>query len=37
MFHCHLLSHEAKGMMDQFVVVQPGQAPANPPGRHDHQ
>jgi blue copper oxidase len=37
MFHCHLLRHEDNGMMGQFVVVQPGQAPANPPAHHDHQ
>lgn len=24
MFHCHLLQHEDRGMMGQFVVVQPG-------------
>lgn len=24
MFHCHILRHEDKGMMGQFVVVQPG-------------
>lgn len=27
MFHCHLLNHEDQGMMGQFVVVEPGQAP----------
>jgi blue copper oxidase len=37
MFHCHLLRHEDNGMMGQFVVVQPGQAPASPPGHHNHQ
>jgi blue copper oxidase len=37
MFHCHLLRHEDNGMMGQFVVLQPGQAPANPPAHHDHQ
>ena len=26
MFHCHLLEHEDRGMMGQFVVVEPGQA-----------
>lgn len=25
MFHCHLLPHEDRGMMGQFVVVRPGQ------------
>ena len=24
MYHCHLLRHEDKGMMGQFVVVEPG-------------
>jgi FtsP/CotA-like multicopper oxidase with cupredoxin domain len=24
MFHCHLLTHEDKGMMEQFVVIEPG-------------
>jgi FtsP/CotA-like multicopper oxidase with cupredoxin domain len=23
MFHCHLLEHEDRGMMGQFVVVEP--------------
>jgi FtsP/CotA-like multicopper oxidase with cupredoxin domain len=27
MFHCHLLRHEDRGMMGQFVVVQPGEGP----------
>jgi FtsP/CotA-like multicopper oxidase with cupredoxin domain len=27
MFHCHLLAHHDDGMMGQFVVVEPGQAP----------
>lgn len=27
MFHCHLLEHHDEGMMGQFVVVEPGQAP----------
>jgi FtsP/CotA-like multicopper oxidase with cupredoxin domain len=34
MFHCHLLRHEDNGMMGQFVVVAPGQAPAQPAHRH---
>jgi FtsP/CotA-like multicopper oxidase with cupredoxin domain len=34
MFHCHLLRHEDSGMMGQFVVVQPGQAPASSPTHH---
>lgn len=28
MFHCHLLMHEDKGMMGQFLVLAPGQRPA---------
>jgi FtsP/CotA-like multicopper oxidase with cupredoxin domain len=37
MFHCHLLLHEDQGMMGQFVVVEPGQAPGTPaPAGHDH-
>ena len=31
MFHCHVLQHEDRGMMGQFVVVRPGQEPAMPP------
>ncbi|MGH3082337.1 MAG: multicopper oxidase domain-containing protein, partial [Gaiellaceae bacterium] len=27
MFHCHILQHEDRGMMGQFVVVEPGEAP----------
>jgi blue copper oxidase len=34
MFHCHLLQHEDSGMMGQFVVVRPGQAPSSPPHQH---
>ncbi|WP_308797801.1 multicopper oxidase family protein [Agromyces silvae] len=30
MYHCHLLWHEDLGMMGQFVVVEPGQAPVAP-------
>jgi FtsP/CotA-like multicopper oxidase with cupredoxin domain len=40
MFHCHILEHEDRGMMGQFVVVDPDE---NPPERaaqgepgHDH-
>ena len=36
MFHCHLLRHEDRGMMGQFVVVQPGEAAGSPPGHHEH-
>ena len=31
MFHCHMLRHEDAGMMGQFLVVQPGRAPAPMP------
>jgi len=34
MFHCHFLRHEDSGMMGQFVVVRPGQAPSSPPSHH---
>jgi hypothetical protein len=27
MFHCHILQHEDRGMMGQFVVVEPGPRP----------
>jgi FtsP/CotA-like multicopper oxidase with cupredoxin domain len=27
MFHCHILQHEDRGMMGQFVLVEPGQQP----------
>jgi FtsP/CotA-like multicopper oxidase with cupredoxin domain len=40
MYHCHLLTHEDRGMMGQFVVVEPGQQPGTPPldhaAHHDH-
>jgi FtsP/CotA-like multicopper oxidase with cupredoxin domain len=37
MFHCHMLFHEDKGMMGQFVVVEPGQqAAARVPASHHH-
>jgi FtsP/CotA-like multicopper oxidase with cupredoxin domain len=36
-YHRHRLSHEDRGMMGQFVVVNPGQQPGMPPGmEHDH-
>jgi len=35
MFHCHLLKHEDKGMMGQFVVVRPGET-AQVAARHHH-
>jgi FtsP/CotA-like multicopper oxidase with cupredoxin domain len=36
MFHCHILYHEDRGMMGQFVVVEPGQDAGAPEGTHDH-
>jgi suppressor of ftsI len=40
MFHCHILKHEDRGMMGQFVVVERGegtrQRPAHGQPRHDH-
>jgi FtsP/CotA-like multicopper oxidase with cupredoxin domain len=37
MFHCHILRHEDRGMMGQFVVVQENQKPGRPPSsEHDH-
>jgi FtsP/CotA-like multicopper oxidase with cupredoxin domain len=27
MFHCHILQHEDRGMMGQFVVVGRGETP----------
>jgi FtsP/CotA-like multicopper oxidase with cupredoxin domain len=35
MFHCHLLRHEDRGLMGQFVVVRPGQT-AQPPEQPHH-
>ncbi|RSM48067.1 copper oxidase [Actinoplanes sp. ATCC 53533] len=38
MYHCHILRHEDKGMMGQFVVVKPGtehQVPRTLAHRHD--
>jgi len=35
MFHCHLLRHEDRGMMGQFVVVDPGVS-AGEVEHHDH-
>jgi hypothetical protein len=29
MLHCHLLKHEDRGLMAQFVVVNPGQQPGH--------
>lgn len=37
MYHCHLLWHEDRGMMGQFVVVSPGEGAATSEGdNHDH-
>ena len=35
MFHCHILRHEDRGMMGQFVVVEPGDTAATIPPDHD--
>jgi blue copper oxidase len=34
MLHCHILEHEDRGMMGQFVVVHPGQQAGRPPDSH---
>jgi suppressor of ftsI len=36
MYHCHLLWHEDRGMMGQFVVVRKGERAGEPPGDHEH-
>ena len=36
MFHCHLLLHEDRGMMGQFVVVAPGEEAGHPPDHEAH-
>jgi FtsP/CotA-like multicopper oxidase with cupredoxin domain len=41
MFHCHVLRHEDRGMMGQFVVVEPGDVDTasrsvGAEGRHEH-
>jgi len=37
MFHCHVLRHEDRGMMGQFVVVEPGHTAGTPPtSDHEH-
>jgi suppressor of ftsI len=36
MFHCHVLRHEDRGMMGQFVVVAPGQQPGQPTAGSQH-
>src|SRR5918992_220992 len=35
MFHCHILEHEDRGMMGQFVVVEPGQRAAATVGGYE--
>jgi suppressor of ftsI len=40
MYHCHLLRHEDKGMMGQFVIVEPGtedRIPRTIPAAHHHE
>jgi hypothetical protein len=34
MFHCHLLEHEDRGMMSQFVVVDPDRRARLPAAPH---
>jgi suppressor of ftsI len=34
MFHCHMLQHEDRGMMGQFVLAEPGQEASDP--AHEH-
>lgn len=36
MYHCHVLYHEDRGMMAQFVVADPTEAPAAPIHHHTH-
>jgi len=36
MYHCHLLQHEDRGMMGQFVLAEPGQEPREPAHEHEH-
>jgi FtsP/CotA-like multicopper oxidase with cupredoxin domain len=35
MFHCHILEHEDRGMMGQFVAVEPARRADRPPA-HEH-
>ena len=37
MYHCHLLWHEDRGMMGQFVVVQPGETARMSEGTTQHE
>lgn len=36
MYHCHILRHEDRGMMGQFIVVEPGANPETTLPSHDH-
>lgn len=36
MFQCHVLQHEDRGMMGQFVVLEPGQDAGPPPDDPDY-
>lgn len=36
MYHCHMLYHEDKKMMGQFVVAEKGQPAGTPPGHGGH-
>jgi bilirubin oxidase len=36
MYHCHLLHHEDRGMMGQFVVIEPGDTPRTTVHSHAH-
>lgn len=36
MYHCHLVMHEDQGMMGQFLVLEPGQQPAQMPSMPGH-
>jgi FtsP/CotA-like multicopper oxidase with cupredoxin domain len=36
MFHCHKLRHEDRGMMGQYVIVEPGDTAGTPPAGHNH-
>jgi FtsP/CotA-like multicopper oxidase with cupredoxin domain len=38
MYHCHILRHEDRGMMGQFVVIEPGtEVPSHIDVDEDHQ
>lgn len=36
-FHCHILEHEDRGMMGQFVVAEPGERAVPTRDGRDHQ